>query len=144
MVAYTLTGAGRRGAAMAIVAFVVGIPLLGGEAGPDLAASDYVRIAVGGLIVAVLSVALGVGVGTLVRNQVFAVVGIIVWTTIVEPLITLADDGLTNYTLSSATTRVGAGGDADMAFLPAVLILVAWTAVFCVVAALVDRRRDVE
>ena len=78
------------------------------------------------------------------RNQVFAVVGIIVWTTIVEPLITLADDGLTNYTLSSATTRVGAGGDADMAFLPAVLIVVAWTAVFCVAAALVDRRRDVE
>ena len=129
---------------MAVVTLAIGIPLLGGESGPDLAGGDYVRIAAGGLIVTALSGALGVGVGTLVRNQVFAVVGIIVWTTIAEPLITLADDGLTNYTLSSATTRVGAGGDADMAFLPAVLILVAWTAVFCVAAALVDRRRDVE
>ena len=78
------------------------------------------------------------------RNQVFAVVGIIVWTTIVEPLITLADDGLTTTRSRRDDDRVGTGGDADMAFLPAVLSLVAWTAVFCVVAALVDRRRDVE
>lgn len=129
---------------LGIVTFVLGVPLLGRESGPDLTGGDYARIAVGGLIVTALSAALGVGFGTLVRNQVFAVVGIIVWTTIAEPLITLADDGLTNYTLASTTTRVGAGGDADMAFLPAVLVLIAWTAVFLAAGALVDRRRDVD
>ena len=48
--AYALTGARRR-VVMAIVAFAIGIPLLGGEAGPDLPAATTSKIAVGGLIV---------------------------------------------------------------------------------------------
>src|SRR4051794_32117222 len=74
------------GIAMAVISLGIGAALMGGEPGPALATSDYVKIGVGGLLDVVLGAAIGVGVGTLVRNQVFAVIGILVWLTILEPL----------------------------------------------------------
>jgi ABC-2 type transport system permease protein len=141
--AYALTGAALA-AVIAIVALAIGIPLLAGESGPDLAGGDYVNLVVGGLLVSALAVAIGVAFGTLVRNQVFAVIGILVWVTILEPLVGLIKDRLLDYTLGSAMTGVAEAGSDRLSFGGAILVLLAWTVAMFAVAALVDRRRDVE
>jgi ABC-2 type transport system permease protein len=143
MLAYGLAAAGI-GVLMLIVAFALGIPLLSGAKGPDLAGSDYVRAAAGGLLAAILCAVLGVGVGVLVRNQVAGVVGSLCWFFIVEPLIPLLSDDAARGTVGSAASSLGgATTDDALGFLPALLVLAAWAAVFLVAGILVDRRRDV-
>ena len=141
--AYALTALALA-AVMALVTLAVGVPLLAGEKGPDLAGSDYARVVAGGLIVATLGAALGVAFGTLVRNQVFAVISVLVWITILEPLTGLIDDRVPDYLIGNTLNRVAEGGDADMSFGRATLVLLGWVAAFLLAAALVDRRRDVE
>ena len=141
--AYTLTALAVA-ALMAVITLAIGIPLLGGEKGPDLASGDYVKIVAGGLLVSGLAVAIGVAFGTLVRNQVFAVIAVLVWVSILEPLVGLIKDRYLDYTLGSAFTRVAQGGDDRMSLGGAVLVLLAWGAAFLVAAAVVDRRRDVD
>jgi ABC-2 type transport system permease protein len=143
LAAYTLTALAVA-ALMAVVTFAIGIPLLAGEKGPDLAGSDYVKVVAGGLLSAGLAVAIGVAFGTLVRNQVFAVISVLVWITILEPLVGLIKDRALDYTLGSALTRVAQGGDDRMSLGGAVLVLLAWGVVLLVAAAVVDRRRDVD
>lgn len=132
------------GVVMGIVALGLGLALMGGEPGRALEGSTYVKLAVGGLIAVVAAAKIGVGVGTLVRNQVFAVVGILVWLSIIEPLVGLIDDGWTKYTLGETLGRVGLGGSDVMGFGPSILLLVAWAVVLCGAGAAVDRRRDVD
>ena len=141
--AYTLTAL-TVAAAMAVITLAIGVPLLAGESGPDLATGDYVKLVAGGLLASGLAVAIGVAFGTLVRNQVFAVIAVLVWLTILEPLVGLIKDRWLDYTLGSSLTRVAQGGDHRMSLGGAVLVLLAWGAVLLVAAALVDRRRDVD
>jgi len=86
---------------------------------------------------------LGVGVGTLVGRQVPAVIGVLVWIFIIEPLAGLIGD-VSKYTIGQTATSVGGdtGGDV-LPFASALLVMIAWTAVFLVAAALVDHRRDI-
>jgi ABC-2 type transport system permease protein len=141
--AYSLTGL-LFGLVMGIVALGIGLALLGDEPGPALAGSDYVKLGAGGLIDVLLAAAIGVGVGTLVRNQVATVVGILVWLSIIEPLSGVIDDSWVKYTLGSTLNRVGLGGDDDMAWGTSILLLAVWAVVLCAAGALVDRRRDVD
>jgi ABC-2 type transport system permease protein len=141
--AYALS-AGVFGVVMAVVAFAPGLPLLADRAGTDLVFSDYASIATGGLLAVILSAALGVGVGTLVRNQVAAVVGIFVWLLILEPLVGLIDEDWVKYTILTATGALGQGGNSDASMLTAALVLTSWTAALSLGGVLVDRRRDVD
>jgi ABC-2 type transport system permease protein len=143
LIAYMLTAL-IVGAAMVIVALAVGLPLAGG--GEDLAGSDILTIAGGGLLVSVLTVALGVGVGVLVRNQVAGVVGALIWLFILSPVLGLIDDDLPNYTtLPAAGVAGGGSGDGDsLSYGTAVIVLVAWAVVFFAAGLLLERRRDVD
>ena len=143
LIAYMLTAL-AVGAAMVAVAFAIGLPLADG--GESLASEDLLRLAAGGVIVAVLTVALGVGVGVLVRNQVAGVVGALIWLFILSPVLGLIDESLPNYTtLPAAGVAGGGSGDSNApSWGGAVLILVAWAAVFLAVALFVERRRDVD
>jgi hypothetical protein len=141
--AYALT-AGALGLAVGSLVFGVGVPLLGQEAGPGLDTTDYVGLFTGGILAALLCAALGVGVGTLIRNQVAAVVGLFLWIFVAEPLATVIDDDLTQYTIGVSLGAVGEAGNVESSMLTAVLVLSAWTAVLFVAGALVDRRRDVD
>jgi MFS family permease len=143
--AYKLAGL-AFGLVIAVVTLGIGLALMGGEPGPELTGSDYVKIGVGGLLDVVLAAAIGVGVGTLVRNQVAAVIGILVWLTILEPLTGLISDNITQYTLGSTLDRVGRGfaPSDEPSWGVSILVLVAWAVVACVLGAAVDRRRDVE
>lgn len=143
MFAYALAAL-VMGVLMLIVAFALGIPLLGGTKGPDLTSSDYIRAAGGGLLASVLSAVLGVGIGVLVRNQVAGVVGSLCWFFIVEPLIPLLSDDASKFTVGQAASALGGSTQGNvLAFVPALLVLGAWAAVFLVAGVLVDRRRDV-
>jgi len=133
------------GLPMLLVAFGLGIPLLGGTRVPDLAGSDFLRAAGGGLLASVLAAVLGVGVGILVRNQVAGVVGSLVWFFIVEPLLTALSPDLGHYSVGQAATAVGGTtGEMYLSFGSALAVLAAWAAVFVAVGVAVDRRRDVE
>jgi ABC-2 type transport system permease protein len=143
MLAYAVAALGI-GVLMLIVAFAIGIPLLASEKGPDLVGSDYVRAAAGGLLAAVLCAILGVGVGVLVRNQVAAVVGSLCWFFIVEPLIPLLSHDASKFTIGATAGNLGGQTtDTALAFVPDLLVLVGWAAIFLVAGILVDRRRDV-
>jgi ABC-2 type transport system permease protein len=142
LIAYVLTGL-LFGALMVVVALVVGLPLAGG--GEELAGSDILTVAFGGLLVAVLTVALGVGVGVLVRNQVAGVVGALIWLFILSPVLGLIDDDLPDYTTLPAAGVVGGSQEAGgMSYGTAVVVLIAWAVVFVVAGLLVERRRDVD
>jgi ABC-2 type transport system permease protein len=143
MVAYGVTGL-LIGLLMLVVAFGIGLPLLSGQPGPDLGSSDLLETGGGGVLSVALSAMLGVGIGVLVRNQVAAVVGTLVWFFIVEPLITLVSDEAYKFTISqSASAVAGTQGGDYLGFWPAVLVLAGWAALFVAAGAIVDGRRDV-
>jgi hypothetical protein len=141
--AYTLAGL-VFGVVIAAVSLAIAIPLLGGLSGPDPSFGDYAEVIGGGLLAGALAPALGVGVGTLVRNQVVAVVGILVWLMIVESLVTVVSDKAADYSFGLALDSLAQGGDTEMSMGAAGLVVLAWTLVFCALGAIVDRRRDVE
>jgi ABC-2 type transport system permease protein len=144
--AYMLAGL-IFGVIIAIITLGIGLALMGGEPGPSLTGGDYAKLAVGGILDVVVGAAIGIGVGTLVRNQVASVVGILVWLTILEPLTGLIHHPkIVNASLGSALDAVGRGtADPDQPSWAAyILILLAWGVVLCVLGAVVDRRRDVE
>jgi hypothetical protein len=142
-VAYAATGA-LIALAMLVLTLALGIPLLAGAQGPDLATSDYLRLGAGGVAGAALSAAVGVGIGTLVRNQVAAVVGFVVYLFIAEPLVSLLSDTVAKFSLGQVQTAVAAGqGDDLLAWGVALLVLLAWAGVAIAVGAAADARRDV-
>jgi ABC-2 type transport system permease protein len=142
LIAYVLTAL-VVAAAMVVVALVIGLPLLSSRSGPDLAGADVRRMIAGSLLVGMLCVALGVGIGVLVRNQVAGVVGALVWLFVLAPLLGLIDDSWPDYTTINLAARVG-GSDGDVSWGVAVLVMAAWAAVFIIAGLLVDSRRDVD
>jgi ABC-2 type transport system permease protein len=142
-IAYAATGA-LIALAMLVLTFALGIPLLAGTKGPDLATADYVRLGIGGVVGAARCAALGVGIGTLVRNQVAAVVGFVVYLFIAEPLVSLLSDTASKYSLGQVQTAVAASQGGEL--LPwglALLVLVGWAALAVTVGAVADSGRDV-
>lgn len=141
--AYAATGL-LIGVGMLAVTFAIGIPLLSGADGPALAGGDYARLAVGGVLSAGLSSALGVGVGTLVRNQVGAVVGLLVYVFLVEPLVIVLSDTASKYTVGQAQSALGGGQGSDL--LPwglGLAVFAGWSLALVAAGALADARRDV-
>jgi len=99
---------------------------------------------------AALAAALGVGVGALVRNQVGAIVGVLAWLLIAEPLLAIVPR------LEQPIARFGIGGLLDgadgmaieggadvLAQLPATLVLAGYVAAAALAGAALLRRRDV-
>ena len=143
LVAYVLTAL-AVGIGMAIVVLVIGGPLLASEPGPDLTTADYRDVVVGGLIAVMLANALGVGIGMVVKNQVAAVVGILVWLLILEPLITLIDDWLIKIGILGAAATLGGASEDEVTFSGALLVLSIWAVVFVAAGLAFERRRDVD
>jgi hypothetical protein len=143
LVAYALTAL-AVGIGMALVALVIGVPLLAGQPGPDLAASDYGALVGGGLITAMLVTALGVGVGMVVKNQVAGVVGALVWLFILEPLMPLIEDWLVNLSILGAAATLGGANPDEVSWSEALLVLAGWAALFVAAGLAFERRRDVD
>ncbi|GIH80460.1 ABC transporter permease [Planobispora longispora] len=110
------------------------------------------RIMLGVVATSALYALFGIGLGALVRNQIAAIVGAIVWVFVIEALLTAipALQGVGKFTPSGAAqsliaVQIDTGfGQADL--LPAwagASVLVAYALVFAVVASLTTVRRDI-
>ena len=145
LLAYLLTGAGLGLVAM-VVTLAVGVPWLSARDPPVdlLGAGDYVSLIVQGVALAALCGALGVAVGTLIRNQMAAVVGLLVYLFVLDPVLSLVSEDVAAYSPGGAIS--GLGGNArttrstrcprDWCWWAGHLLLAG-------AAVLVDRRRDV-
>jgi hypothetical protein len=85
------------GLMMVTATFAVGLPLIAGEPGPGLQSGAVVAIAAGSLAAAALSTIMGAAVGTLLRNQIAGVVGALVLTQMVQPLIPSIDKSAADF-----------------------------------------------
>jgi hypothetical protein len=144
--AYLITGAFLGVIAMAI-SLVVGVPWLSARNIPVddiLDAGDYAGLVAGGVYAAALAGGIGVAIGTIVRNQVAAVVGTLLYLFVVEPALTLISDDLYGYTIGGGIGAVSADtGDNLLDPVPGGLILLAWMVGLGAVGAALEQRRDV-
>jgi len=127
------------------ISFGVGYAILTGR-GIDFAldTGHVVLLVVGTVFMTALWAAMGVGIGAVVRNQVFAVIGVIVWALLVDDLIRALLPDVGRFTPVGASDSVTAGF-ADYLLAPALgaLLLAAYALVVVAAGATLVARRDV-
>jgi ABC-2 type transport system permease protein len=145
VLAYLVTGA-LLGVAAVIATLAVAVPWLSARDAPlDLLdAGDYLGLLVKGVAVSALSGAVGVGVGAIVRNQVAAVVGTLIYLFVVEPVIGVISSEVAAYTIGGSQSSLTAAPVEDaLAPLPGGLLLAAWALLLVLLGAELEERRDV-
>jgi ABC-2 type transport system permease protein len=145
VLAYLVTGA-LLGLAAVIATLAVAVPWLSARDAPlDLLdAGDYLGLLGKGVAVSALSGAVGVGIGAIVRNQVAAVVGTLIYLFVVEPVIGVISSDVAAYTIGGSQSSLTAAPVEDaLAPLPGGLLLAAWALVLVLVGAELEERRDV-
>ena len=115
----------------------------------ELAASDYAQLLAGGALGAALFAAIGVGIGTAVRNQVAALVGLCVWLLFVEPLLLADAPSAARYAPEASAGAIAGAIQsqiADSLIAPALgaVLLAAYAALIAGAGALLVARRDVD
>lgn len=127
------------------LAFPVGIGILAAR-GVDLVvpAHELLFVALGSIAVSALMAALGVGVGAVIRNQVLAVISVVVWFLLVEGIITSAWPTVGAYLPVGAGSPLrGLQGDELLSATQGGLLLIVYVVVFFLAGLAVTRRRDV-
>jgi ABC-2 type transport system permease protein len=112
---------------------------------------ESLKLIVGGTLATGLYAALGVGIGALVRNQVGAIIGSLVYLFVVESLIGIipgVDEVVPKYGLGGVAGSLAGvtQGEADLDRLGQVaggLLFAAYCAVFVIAGLVMMRRRDV-
>ncbi len=114
--------------------------------GVHLGVDDYARVILGSAVAAALWGAIGVGVGAVVRSQVAALVGIVVWLLFVENLLVgdITGVGAVGRLLPGAAGRAISGQDPNILLSPAVglVVLILYASAGGVVGSIVTVRRD--
>jgi ABC-2 type transport system permease protein len=101
-------------------------------------------LALGTIVMTALWAALGVGFGAVIKNQVFAVIALIIWTGIINPIIDGALPGAGRFTPIAASASLTADPASYLLSpLSGGLLLIAYTMAFVVVGAVLVARRDV-
>ncbi|HEY6889327.1 MAG TPA: hypothetical protein VI300_16145, partial [Solirubrobacter sp.] len=114
----------------------------------ELGGGDYAQLLAGGMLAAALFAAIGVGVGTIVRNQVAAVAGLCVWLLFLEPLLLGDVPGAAKYAPEASAGAIAGAIQsqvADALISPAlgVLLLAVYAVLAGAAGALAITRRDV-
>jgi ABC-2 type transport system permease protein len=127
------------------LSFGIGYAILAGR-GIDFAldTSHVLLLVLGTLLMTALWAALGVGLGAVVTNQVFTVIGVIVWAFFVDNLIRALVPDVGRFTPVGASDSVTAGF-ADYLLAPALggLLLLGYAVAFVAAGAVLVARRDV-
>jgi ABC-2 type transport system permease protein len=111
--------------------------------------SEVVKMVIGGTLGAGLFGAFGLGLGALVRNQVGAIIGGLVYMIVVEPLtgiIPTVGDWIQKYGLGGASNALSGTGDRNSDLLgqvPGGLLLAAYAAVFVIAGTVMLNKRDI-
>lgn len=116
----------------------------------DFTSGEVAASVVGGVLGVILYTGLGVGVGAVVRNQVGAIVGSLVWLFVLESLLGIiptVGDWIAEYGPGGAGAALG-DGSADRAGdtldqLPAGLLLLGYCLLFLLAGIHLMRRRDI-
>ena len=142
------------GAALGLIAFITSfavtlIALMSDEHAPvDIVTALQI---LGGVVLAFAIYAfVGFSVGALIRNQVAAIVGALVWVLIVEALLTVFVDWIGKWLPGGAldavlqTTNVtGRGGEDILPTAIGVVVLLGYAVLFGLLASLTTLRRDI-
>jgi ABC-type transport system involved in multi-copper enzyme maturation permease subunit len=149
LVAVTILGA-ALGLLTAALCLCIGEAILPGRGYPlGLSAGQVLELLAGMTAAGGLTAALGAGVGALVRRQTAAVVGIILYLVLIEPLLTgVVIKWFGHYaigdTFVETTGTAPVNGLADpFGQLAGGLLLLGWAALFAVIGAVVMQTRDV-
>jgi ABC-2 type transport system permease protein len=116
-----------------------------------LSGSDVTKMVIGGTVATGLYAALGIGVGSLVRNQVGAIVGSLVYLFVLENLLTIAKplrDPVAKYGFAGVGNGLTGTGDptADhppLDQVPAGLLLAAYCAILLIAGIALMKKRDI-
>jgi ABC-2 type transport system permease protein len=146
-IACAVAGAAVAGIAAAFTA-VVALPWLSAKDAPSLSGGELLGIFLGGILYGALAGAFGAGLGALLRNQVVAVVLVLVVLFVVDPTLIALVDGFDRFSLSGLGNSISGGSEEDfdsdlLPFWAASLVWAAYTAVLVGAAALLTSRRDI-
>lgn len=153
MVTYLVTGL-ALGAVAVVTSIVVAAPWLSARGiDTDLGSEDVVRIIIGGVIASGIWGVIGVGVGALLRNQIAAVVGILLYRFLIEGILSsipkvqaafpYLPGGATSSLLSTTSQSTADLGYDLLSPVAGGALLLAYGIVFAVIASLLTVRRDV-
>lgn len=146
MAAYGVIGA-VYGVIGVVWGYALALALLPFKDHGDLPVTAMWQIAGGAVLGCALFAVLGVAVGALVRNQIAAVLGVLVWVVLVEALIVALLPKIGKWLPGGALNGIlQATGINDATYLPVwggALVLIGYTVVFAVLAAATTQRRDV-
>jgi ABC-2 type transport system permease protein len=131
------------------IALLIGAAIFPGRGySLELGGTEVVELVAGTAGAGALMAAVGVGIGSLVRAQTPAIVGVLVYLFVVEPLLTFLIAGSEPYVLGSALSELTGTGDVSglddpLGQVPGGLLLFGWAALFAVLGAAAMRARDV-
>jgi ABC-2 type transport system permease protein len=132
-----------------VTIMLVGTIILSSRGFDTVAMSDLLDVLWRNLLVAALVGALGVGIGGLVRNQVVAIIGVLILGFVIEPaLFGLAPDVARFAPTQGAPAGIQDiqpfGDDSDPLLSPALatLVMLGWIALFFMAAGVRLKRRD--
>jgi ABC-2 type transport system permease protein len=109
-----------------------------------LSTTDVLWLVLGTPVLTAAWAAIGVGLGALVRNQVFAVIGLILWAMIIDNLLRGLVPSIGGYTPVGASAAIIADPtDYVLSAAAGGVLLLGYVAVFIAAGALLVARRDV-
>jgi len=127
--------------------YVLALALLPLKTHADIPWTAMWQIAAGSILGCALFAVLGVALGTLIRNQIAAILGVLVWVLIVEALLVSFLPKFGKWLPGGALNGIiQATGPNNTSYLPvwgASLVLIGWTVLFGAIAAATTQRRDV-
>jgi ABC-2 type transport system permease protein len=145
LVAYPLAGIALALATLAFTAAVAAGWLAAKGITPSLLDARLGRVLLGAVLAAGLCGLVGVGVAALVRNQVAALVGVLVWVVVVEGLLMslLNAPGLGKWLPSAAAAALTNPGGAHLSRLAGTLLLAGYALALALAGTRLVVRRDI-
>ena len=125
---------------------LVALPWLSAKGVDLLPLGETLEIFLGATLFAALGGALGASLGALLRNQVAAVVSLLVLIFVVDPALSALVEDLAPYTLSGLSSAMTGGDDGGVDTLSrgvAALVWAAYAAILAGAAAILTARRDI-
>jgi ABC-2 type transport system permease protein len=108
-----------------------------------LTGTDTLVLVFGPIAASALTAVIGAAIGALVRNQVGAIVTLVVYALVIEGLIFAAVPSVGRYLPAAASSALGGMPDENLLPPgPAAIVVVAWTVAFAVVAVVRTDRSD--
>jgi ABC-type transport system involved in multi-copper enzyme maturation permease subunit len=114
------------------------------DVGLAVSTGELIALVLGTTIAGALTAMLGVGIGTLIRNQVGAIVAVVAYAFLLDATVFAALPSVGRFLPGKAGDAL-AGSSVEHLLTPAVggAVLVAWTSAFVVAASLRNERTDI-